>query len=80
MTSPDIIVIGTGMGGATLTHALADSGARILVLDKGAQLPDRPENRDTRAIFQRGFFRPNETWYDHQGAPFNPGTYYVHGG
>ncbi|MFN8830723.1 MAG: FAD-dependent oxidoreductase [Labrys sp. (in: a-proteobacteria)] len=80
MTSPDIIVIGTGMGGATLTHALADSGARILVLDKGAQLPDRPENRDTRAIFQRGFFRPNETWYDHQGAPFNPGNYYVHGG
>jgi choline dehydrogenase-like flavoprotein len=78
--APDIVIIGTGMGGATAAHALAPTGARILILDKGHQLPERPENRDARAIFQRGFFRPTETWSDSAGAPFNPGNYYNHGG
>lgn len=80
MPSPDIVIIGAGMGGATLAHALAPSGADILILDKGGQLPDRPENRDARAIFQRGFFRPEESWYDSDGNPFNPGNYYCNGG
>ena len=77
---PDVIIIGSGMGGATAAYALARTGASIVILEKGRQLPDRPENRDARAIFQRGFFRPQESWYDAQGAPFNPGNYYVHGG
>ncbi|WP_454815240.1 FAD-dependent oxidoreductase [Labrys neptuniae] len=80
MPSPDIVIIGAGMGGATMAHALAPSGAEILILDKGGQLPDRPENRDARAIFQRGFFRPQESWYDSDGNPFNPGNYYCNGG
>jgi choline dehydrogenase-like flavoprotein len=80
MSSPDIVVIGAGMGGATLAHALAPSGANILILDKGHQLPERPENRDARAIFQRGYFRPRESWFDAAGHPFNPGNYYYNGG
>ena len=55
-------------------------GASILILEKGEQLPARPENRDARAIFQRGYFRPKEDWFDAEGRPFNPGNYYVHGG
>ena len=77
---PDVVVIGTGMGGATVAWALAPTGARILILDRGHQLPDIPENRDARAIFQRGHFRPTESWYDAKGAPFSPGNYYNHGG
>lgn len=80
MTTPDVVIIGSGMGGATVAHALAPTGARILILEKGGQLPERPENRDARAIFQRGHFRPKEHWYDAGGAPFNPGNYYNHGG
>ncbi|MDQ0474800.1 FAD-dependent oxidoreductase [Labrys wisconsinensis] len=80
MTTPDILIIGSGMGGATLAYALAPSGASILILEKGHQLPVRPENRDARAIFQRGFFRPRESWFDSAGRPFNPGNYYYHGG
>jgi choline dehydrogenase-like flavoprotein len=78
--SPDIVIIGSGMGGATMAYALAPTGASILILEKGEQLPVRPENRDARAIFQRGHFRPKEVWYDAEGAAFNPGNYYVHGG
>jgi choline dehydrogenase-like flavoprotein len=78
--SPDIVIIGSGIGGATVAAGLAPSGARITILEAGERLPDRPENRDQRAIFQRGFFRPDENWYDVKGAPFNPGNYYNVGG
>ena len=77
---PDIIIIGSGMGGATLAAGLAPTGARIVILERGEQLKDTPETRDARAIFQRGFFRPSETWTDGEGQPFNPGNYYYVGG
>jgi choline dehydrogenase-like flavoprotein len=76
----DVVVIGSGMGGATFAACLAPSGARIVILERGERLIDSPETRDPRAIFQRGFFRPKETWYDAAGAPFNPGNYYYVGG
>jgi choline dehydrogenase-like flavoprotein len=78
--SPDVLIIGSGMGGSTLAAGLAPSGARILILERGEQLRDTPEARDARAIFQRGFYRPKETWTDGQGEPFNPGNYYYVGG
>ncbi len=80
MSSPDIIIVGSGMGGATLAAGLAPTGARIVILERGAQLPDTPQARDARAIFQRGFYRPAETWIDGDGVAFNPGNYYYIGG
>jgi choline dehydrogenase-like flavoprotein len=78
--SVDVVIVGSGMGGATLAAGLAPSGAKILILERGERLVDSPETRDARAIFQRGFFRPQETWIDGAGAPFNPGNYYYVGG
>jgi choline dehydrogenase-like flavoprotein len=80
MTTPDIIIIGSGMGGATLAAALAPTGRRILILERGARLEDSPAARDDAAIFGRGHFRPDEMWYDAAGKPFNPGNYYHPGG
>jgi choline dehydrogenase-like flavoprotein len=79
-TAADIVIIGSGIGGATMAAGLAATGADILILEAGDHLPDRPENRDPRAIFQRGFFRPKENWYDETGNAFNPGNYYNVGG
>ncbi len=79
-SSPDIVIVGSGMGGATIAAGLAPTGARILILERGEQLKDTPETRDPRAIFRRGFFRPKETWNDGDGVPFNPGNYYYVGG
>jgi choline dehydrogenase-like flavoprotein len=76
----DVIVIGSGMGGATVTYALANTGARIVILEKGFQLPQLPENRDARAIFLKGRFLTDELWFDSQGQGFNPRNYYYHGG
>ena len=78
--SPDVIIVGSGMGGATLAAGLAATGAKILILERGERLRDTPETRDPRAIFQRGFFRPKESWIDGAGRPFNPGNYYLVGG
>ena len=78
--APDIIVIGSGIGGATLAAGLAGSGARITILERGEQLPDSPAARDAKAIFVDQHYRPDETWRDGQGAAFNPGNYYYVGG
>jgi len=43
-SSYDIIIIGTGAGGGTLAYALRDSGARVLLLERGDFLPQEPEN------------------------------------
>jgi len=77
---PNIVIIGSGIGGATIASALAGSGADILILEAGGHIEDRPENRDQRAIFQRGHFRPKELWYETDGTGFNPGNYYNVGG
>ena len=76
----DVIIIGSGMGGATLAAALAPTGQRILILERGEHLPDSPEARDPAAIFQRGHFKPKEIWHDAEGQPFNPGNYAFVGG
>ena len=80
MTAPDIIIIGSGMGGATLAAALAPSGRRIVILERGERMEDSPASRDAVAIFRDGHFRPDEEWLDGEGKPFNPGNYYVAGG
>ena len=76
----DVLIIGSGMGGATCTAGLAPTGAQILILERGARLRDSADARDARAIFQRGVFRPQETWLDGASQPFNPGNYYYVGG
>lgn len=77
---PDVIIIGSGMGGATLAAALAPTGANVLILERGERLQDCPEARDPAAIFQRGHFKPNEMWRDISGAPLHPGNYAYVGG
>ena len=40
----DLIIIGTGAGGGTMAHALASTGARILLIERGDFVPQEPEN------------------------------------
>ena len=78
--SPNIVIIGSGMGGATLAAALAPTGKSIVILERGERLQDTPKCRDDRAIFENGYFRPDERWVDGEGKSFNPGNYYYVGG
>ena len=76
----DIIIIGTGAGGGTLAHALADTGAKILVLERGDVVPQEPENWDPEAVWKDLRYRADETWFDGAGKPFTPYTHYCVGG
>ena len=47
----DVIVIGSGAGGGTLTYALAPTGERILLLERGDFLPREPQNWDSKSVW-----------------------------
>jgi len=76
----DVLIIGSGMGGACVAAGLCASGASVVILERGEQLPSSPHGRDTRSIFIDGYYRPNESWRDATGEDFNPGCYYYVGG
>ncbi|NRG18241.1 GMC family oxidoreductase [Rhizobiales bacterium] len=78
--TPDIVIIGSGMGGATLAASLAPTGARIVILERGHQIPDDAPARDPNRIYKNSAFRDRETWLDENGRPFEPGNYYNVGG
>jgi choline dehydrogenase-like flavoprotein len=80
MTSPEVIIIGSGIGGATMAATLAATGKRILILERGEHLAPSAQDRNDKAIFAKGFFRPKEEWLDGDGKPFKPGNYYYVGG
>lgn len=80
MTQVDLIIVGSGMGGATLGAALAPTGRSILILERGDHLLPSDYDRDAKAIFVDGHYRPDEEWLDEKGEKFNPGNYYYVGG
>jgi len=76
----DIIIIGTGAGGGTLAQALADSGARILVIERGDFVPREEENWNPEAVWKHLRYRIDEHWLDERGRAFRPYTHYCVGG
>ena len=47
----DVIIIGSGAGGGTMAYALADSGARILIVERGDFVPQEDENWNPEAVW-----------------------------
>ena len=76
----DVIIIGSGAGGGTLAHALADSGKRILLLERGDFLPREIENWNPKPVFVDGRYMSKDTWFDGDGKPFQPQVHYFVGG
>jgi choline dehydrogenase-like flavoprotein len=77
----DVIVIGSGAGGGTLTHALAPTGKRILLLERGGFLPREPENWDSKAVWVDLRYHNSGTWTDDgTGEEFAPKQNYYVGG
>ena len=76
----DIVIIGTGAGGGTLAYGLRESGARILLVERGDYLPQEPENWQPEAVFGQNRYKTKETWEDEAGRPFKPGVHYYVGG
>ena len=77
----DVIVIGSGAGGGTLTRHLAPSGKRILLLERGDWLPREPANWSVADVFVDGRYISEDSWYDAKGKSFfQPQVHYFVGG
>jgi len=76
----DLIVIGSGPGGASLAQRLAPTGKRILMLERGDYLPRSRSNWDSKTVFVDGAYQATETWYGGDGQEFHPGLHYFVGG
>ncbi len=76
----DVIIVGTGAGGGTLAYALADTGKRILLLDRGDSIPREKANWDAKAIYIDGRYRTAEQWLNAEGDRFQPSLYHRVGG
>lgn len=76
----DLIIIGSGAGGGTLAYALAETGKRILLIERGDYLPREKENWEPAAIFLEERYYARDRWFDEHGKGFQPETHYVVGG
>jgi choline dehydrogenase-like flavoprotein len=76
----DVIIVGTGAGGGTLTRKLAPTGKKILVLERGGFLEKESSELVEVEVFKKEDYHAPEQWYDNAGEPFYPQTCYSVGG
>ena len=76
----DVVIIGSGVGGGCVAHALAPTAARIAILERGARLPREDRNWDPEAVYADAVYKSNERWVDGSGRAFRPGQFYYVGG
>jgi len=79
-THYDLIVIGSGPGGASLAQKLAPTEKRILMLERGEYLTRSAANWDSQTVFVDGAYQATDTWYGKNGTSFQPGLHYFVGG
>src|SRR5215471_8237138 len=80
MNHYDIIIIGSGAGGGTLAYALAPTGKRILLLERGEYVRREKDNWSTKAVNVEGKYHTREVWRDAGGGELHPHTSYCVGG
>ena len=80
MAHYDVIVVGSGPGGASLAPRLAPTGERILLIERGDYLPRERANWESKTVFVDGAYQAKETWHASNGDAFHPGLHYYVGG
>ena len=76
----DIVIIGSGAGGGTMARELAETGAKILIVERGGFIPQEEHNWNPSSVWKDLRYRTTETWLDERGQPFRPYTHYCVGG
>jgi choline dehydrogenase-like flavoprotein len=68
------------MGGSVLSRRLVESGATVCLLERGGFIRQEKSNWDVNDVVVKRKYQADETWYDREGIPFHPRTYYNVGG
>jgi choline dehydrogenase-like flavoprotein len=76
----DVVIIGSGAGGGTVAHALSETPARVLLLERGDFIPQEDENADPEAVWRDLRYRSDERWRDQHSNEFRPYMHYCVGG
>lgn len=76
----DVVIVGSGAGGGTMARALAETGARILIIERGDFVPQEEANWSPEAVWKHLRYRARECWLDQDGREFRPYTHYCVGG
>ena len=76
----DVIIIGTGAGGATLAHRLAPTGLKILILERGDYVRREKANWSSLEVNLKGRYLAQENWRTKDGEVLHPHTNYNVGG
>jgi choline dehydrogenase-like flavoprotein len=77
---PDVIIVGSGVGGGTTALRLAEHGLSVLMLERGEHLPREADNWSPKAVYIDKKYTARETWLDGAGQPFQPSVFYNVGG
>ena len=80
MAQHDVIIIGSGAGGASVAYKLVNAGKRVLLIEKGPFLPRNKSTLEVRQVFVDGVFKNHVVWLDGKGHEFVPGEFYNVGG
>lgn len=76
----DVVIIGSGAGGGTMARALASTGRRILVIERGSSFPRHADNWDPGVVWIEQRYRAKERWLTSGSGDFQPNTHYGVGG
>src|SRR5438552_4903142 len=78
--SAEVIIVGSGAGGAAAAYALAKRGLRVLILEKGTPLPKDGSTLDIDRVVHSGQFLSHERWMGRRGEPLTPEEHFNLGG
>ena len=76
----DVIIVGSGAGGAAAAHRLAQAGVRVLIVEKGGELPTDGSTLDDIQVVMHGRFLSKEPWLDREGCTIYPEEHFNLGG
>ena len=77
---PEIIIVGSGAGGAAAAFRLVNAGHRVLMLEKGTRLPRDGSTLDDTLVVGKEIFLSKEPWVDGHGNPICPQEHFNVGG